>query len=48
VPAIDLLTGNPAVREAIDAGQDLDTVAGLACKGTDAFDAGRDAALLYG
>ncbi len=47
VPAIDLLTGKPAVREAIDAGRGLDEVAALAGGGTDACDAGRDAALLY-
>ncbi|MBI5506976.1 MAG: DUF1343 domain-containing protein [Deltaproteobacteria bacterium] len=47
VPAIDLLTGKPAVREAIDAGRSLDEVVELACGGTDAYDAGREAALLY-
>jgi uncharacterized protein YbbC (DUF1343 family) len=48
VPAIDLLTGRPAVREAIDAGKNLDTVWRLACAGRERYDAGRDAALLYG
>ncbi|MBP1684688.1 MAG: hypothetical protein H6Q33_831 [Deltaproteobacteria bacterium] len=47
VPAIDLLTGRPAVREAIDAGQGLDVVVHLACGGTAVYDAGRSAALLY-
>jgi uncharacterized protein YbbC (DUF1343 family) len=47
VPAIDLLTGSAAVREAIDAGADLETVTRLACRGTEAYDAGRAAALLY-
>jgi uncharacterized protein YbbC (DUF1343 family) len=47
VPAVDLLTGKPAVREAIDAGRDLDTVMRIACTGTEAYDAGRDRALLY-
>jgi uncharacterized protein YbbC (DUF1343 family) len=47
VPAIDLLTGRPAVRKAIDAGTDLDAVMQIACGGTDAYDAGRSEALLY-
>jgi uncharacterized protein YbbC (DUF1343 family) len=47
VPAIDLLTGDPAVREAIDAGRDLESVADVAESGTDVFDGGRDAALIY-
>lgn len=47
VPAIDLLTGKPSVRAAIDDGADLDAVAGLAAGGTETYDAGRDAALLY-
>jgi uncharacterized protein YbbC (DUF1343 family) len=47
VPAIDLLTGKPAVREAIDGGADLDAVMRIACTGTEVYDAGRDAALLY-
>jgi uncharacterized protein YbbC (DUF1343 family) len=47
VLAIDLLTGKPAVREAIDRGDDLDAVMALACTGTEVYDAGRPAALLY-
>lgn len=47
VPAIDLLTGLPAVRAAIDTGEDLDTVVRLAGAGTEAYQAGREAALLY-
>ncbi len=47
VPAIDLLTGLPAVREAIDAGADLDAVIRIACTDTDVYDAGRSRALLY-
>ena len=47
VPAIDMLTGKPAVREAIDGGADLDAVARLAAGGTELYDAGRQAALLY-
>lgn len=47
VPAIDLLTGKPAVREAIDAGADIETVVRLACAGTEVYDAARAAALLY-
>jgi uncharacterized protein YbbC (DUF1343 family) len=48
VPAIDLLTGTANVRKAIDNGQDLDAVMRIACTGTDAYDAGRTGALLYG
>jgi uncharacterized protein YbbC (DUF1343 family) len=47
VPAIDLLTGHPAVREAIDAGVPFDEVVRLAARGTETYDAGRAAALLY-
>jgi len=47
VPAIDLLTGTPAVRLAIDRGADLETVMDLACRGTERYTAGRPAALLY-
>jgi uncharacterized protein YbbC (DUF1343 family) len=47
VLAIDLLTGKPGVREAIDRGGSLDTVMKVACTGTDAYDAGRAKALLY-
>jgi uncharacterized protein YbbC (DUF1343 family) len=45
--AIDLLTGYAAVREAIDAGRDLDAVAAIAGRGRERYEAGRDAALLY-
>jgi uncharacterized protein YbbC (DUF1343 family) len=47
VPAIDLLTGKPAVRAAIDAGHDLDAVAAVSRGGVDRYEAGRTAALLY-
>ena len=47
VPAVDLLTGRPAVREAIDAGEDLGAVMQIACGGTEVYDAGRSQALLY-
>ena len=47
VPAIDLLTGRAAVRKAIDAGTGLDAVMQIACTGTEAYDAGRQKALLY-
>ncbi len=47
VPAIDLLTGRPAVRQAIDRGAGLDEVARIAGGGTEIYNAGRDNALLY-
>ena len=47
VPAIDLLTGNPQIRDAIDAGAPLDRIRSLAAVGRNAYDHGRDAALLY-
>ncbi|MFQ5761008.1 MAG: exo-beta-N-acetylmuramidase NamZ domain-containing protein [Acidiferrobacterales bacterium] len=47
VPAIDLLTGNAAVRKAIDRGEDLETVTEIASLGTEAYNAGRARALLY-
>jgi uncharacterized protein YbbC (DUF1343 family) len=47
VPAIDLLTGKPAVRHAIEAGEHLDAVMRIACTGTEAYTAGRERALLY-
>lgn len=47
VPAVDLLTGITAVREAIDAGAPFNEVWRLAQSGTEAFQAGRPAALLY-
>lgn len=48
VPAIDLLTGKAAVRHAIDDGKDLEAVMAIACAGTEAYEAGRERALLYG
>jgi uncharacterized protein YbbC (DUF1343 family) len=47
VPAIDLLTGKVAVRHAIDAGADLETVMSLASAGIDAYTSGRAHSLLY-
>ncbi len=47
VPAIDLLTGTPRVRAAIDACRGLDEVARIACTETDIYDSGRSRALLY-
>ena len=47
VPAIDLLTGRAAVRQAIDGGAALDEVVRIACGGTQLYDSGRDGALLY-
>ncbi|MCK6556879.1 DUF1343 domain-containing protein [Candidatus Binatia bacterium] len=47
VPAIDLLTGTPGVRTAIDAGADLDAVWQRACGGLETYTAGRERALLY-
>jgi uncharacterized protein YbbC (DUF1343 family) len=47
VPAIDLLTGFASVREAIDAGKPFDEIVRLAGEGTETYDAGRNAALLY-
>ncbi len=47
VPAIDLLTGIPEVREAIDDGADLATVIDVAGRGTEIFDRERGAAVLY-
>ncbi len=47
VPAIDLLTGRAAVREAIDAGSGLDGVMQIACTGIAAYAAGRQKTLLY-
>lgn len=47
VPAIDLLTGKRAVREAIERGEAFETVLTAACTGTEIYDAGRDQALLY-
>lgn len=47
VPAIDLLTGIPDVRLAIDDGADLATVMSIATRGTDVFDAHHSDALIY-
>ena len=47
VPAVDLLTGKAAVREAIDAGADLDAVVAIASTGLETYAAGRARALLY-
>jgi uncharacterized protein YbbC (DUF1343 family) len=47
VPALDLLTGIPAVREGIDAGRDFDAVMRAALAGAERYAAGRAAALLY-
>ncbi|MDE0213260.1 MAG: DUF1343 domain-containing protein, partial [Deltaproteobacteria bacterium] len=47
VPAIDLLTGRPAVRQAIDGGAELDEVVRIARGGTEVYDAGREKAMLY-
>ena len=47
VPAIDLLTGRAAVRQAIDRGATLDDVVRAATGGTELYDAGRGKALLY-
>jgi len=47
VPAIDLLTGFSQVREAIDAGEDLDVVMELIEQGREVFDANRNEVLLY-
>jgi len=47
VPAIDLLTGTPEVRQAIDSGADFEAITALACTGTEVFGAHRPAALLY-
>ena len=47
VPAIDLLTGFPAVREAIDRDESLERVVDIALQGTGEYEAGRESALLY-
>lgn len=47
VPAIDLLTGRTEVREAIDAGAELDDVNAAAVFGLEAFEAHVEAAELY-
>jgi hypothetical protein len=48
VPAIDLLAGTGAVREAIDAGRPLDAVMEIACRGREVYEGAREEALLYG
>lgn len=48
VPAIDLLTGIPALREALDAGADFEQVVALAYSGAELYREGRASALLYG
>jgi len=47
VPAIDLLTGDPAVRESIDAGDPLDLVYEIATRGLEVYNKGRADALIY-
>jgi uncharacterized protein YbbC (DUF1343 family) len=47
VLAVDLLTGKPEVRAAIDQRKGIDEVVRIACTGTDAYDKGRNRALLY-
>lgn len=47
VPAIDLLTGFPEVREAIDAGRPYADVLNAALHDTEQFDAARPEALMY-
>jgi len=46
-PAIDLLTGFAEVRVAIDNGESFDTVLKHALQGTELYDSGREAALIY-
>ncbi|MEZ4271505.1 MAG: DUF1343 domain-containing protein [Myxococcota bacterium] len=48
VPAIDLLTGDPRVRQMIDALEDFESVMRVACSGTQQYEQYREAALLYG
>jgi uncharacterized protein YbbC (DUF1343 family) len=47
VPAIDLLTGSPDVRRAIDDGADVDAVSAIAARGTEQFTAAAPAARIY-
>ncbi len=47
VPAFDLLTGYPAVRERIERGDDFVAVSAAAFAGTEVYERGRAAALLY-
>jgi hypothetical protein len=44
---MDLLTGHKGVREGITQGQSLDAIMKTATHGTEKYDAGRAAALLY-
>jgi hypothetical protein len=46
-PAIDLLTGGPEFREAVDAGQPLDSVLAAEARGAAEFDGERRTAWLY-
>lgn len=46
-PAIDLLTGGPQVREAVNKGKGLDKVIAAEAEGAEAFRAAREAWLLY-
>ncbi len=46
-PAIDLLTGFAKVREAIDNGDAFETVLEHAFQGTERYESGREAALMY-
>lgn len=47
VLAIDLLAGRGAVREAVDAGEDLDAVSSAGSFGLEVYESARDSALLY-
>lgn len=47
IPTIDLLTGTPRVRRAIEAGAEFEAVAAAALFGTERYEAARPAALLY-
>jgi len=47
VPAIDLLTGSARVRAAIDGGETFEHVVAIASSGTESYESGREAALLY-
>ncbi len=47
VPAIDLLTGDPAVRKAIDRGDTFESIVKITQRGREIYDRGRPMALLY-
>ena len=47
VPAIDLLTGFPEIREAVDSGESFDRVMELCGQGREWFDEHQETALLY-